>query len=253
MRGAGRSSIRSAPRVRQPPAHGVINRLHHASFPIALCCRVEWASTSPLPFPMNEPQSNPVHASKPSAAGEAAALAGAEMRDSDTALLLRVKNGDEQAMTEIFDRYGSMVYTVALRVLHDSGQAEDIMQEILIQIWKNAEAYVEGRGSLGAWLAVMARHRAIDMLRRRKPTDAVEEVVLPSQADLAKEVERNAMMEKVRGVLEALPREQQRSLELAFFEGLSHSEIAARTGDPLGTVKTRIRSALTSVRKAITA
>ncbi|HEU5458360.1 MAG TPA: sigma-70 family RNA polymerase sigma factor, partial [Terracidiphilus sp.] len=95
------------------------------------------------------------------------------MRDSDTALLLRVKSGDEQAMSEIFDRYGSMVYSVALRVLHDSGQAEDVMQEILIQIWKNAEAYVEGRGSLGAWLAVMARHRAIDMLRRRKPTDAV--------------------------------------------------------------------------------
>ncbi|HEV2215032.1 MAG TPA: sigma-70 family RNA polymerase sigma factor, partial [Terracidiphilus sp.] len=117
----------------------------------------------------------------------------------------------------------------------------------------NAAAYVEGRGSLGAWLAVMARHRAIDVLRRRKPTDAVEEVVLASKTDLAQDVERSAMMEKVRGVLEALPREQKRSLELAFFEGLSHSEIAARTGDPLGTVKTRIRSALTSVRKAITA
>ena len=202
---------------------------------------------------MNEPQSNPVRASEQSAARGPAASAGAEMRTSDTALLLRVRNGDEQAMTEIFDRYGGMVYSVALRVLHDPGQAEDVMQEILIQLWKNAAAYVEGRGSMGAWLAVMARHRAIDVLRRRKPTDTVEEVVLASQADLAQEVERSAMMEKVRGVLQALPREQQRSLELAFFEGLSHSEIAARTGDPLGTVKTRIRSALTSVRKAITA
>lgn len=202
---------------------------------------------------MNEPQSNPVRAAEQSAALGAASPAGAGLRAADSALLLRVKDGDEHAMTEIFDRYGGMVYSVALRVLHDPGQAEDVMQEILIQIWKNAAAYVEGRGSLGAWLAVMARHRAIDVLRRRRPTDAVEEVVLASQTDLAQDVERSAMMEKVRGVLEALPREQQRSLELAFFEGLSHSEIAARTGDPLGTVKTRIRSALTSVRKAITA
>ena len=176
---------------------------------------------------------------------------GAQAGDAE--LLERVRDGDESAMTAIFDRYGGMVYSVALRVLNDPGQAEDVMQEILIQLWKSAATYVEGRGSLGAWLAVMARHRAIDLLRRRKPTDAVEEVVLASNTNLAQDVEREAMMDKVRVVLNALPSEQKWSLELAFFEGLSHAEIAARTGDPLGTVKTRIRSALISVRKAITA
>jgi RNA polymerase sigma-70 factor (ECF subfamily) len=154
-------------------------------------------------------------------------------------------------MTELFDRYGGMVYSVALRVLKDPGQAEDVMQETFFQVWENPAKFIEGRGSLGAWLAVVARNKAIDVLRRRKPCDAVEDVVLPSKTNLAAEVERNAMMEKVRAALHGLPSEQQNSVELAFFEGLSHSEIAARTGDPLGTVKTRIRSALMSVRKAI--
>lgn len=169
----------------------------------------------------------------------------------DELLLNRVKGNDQQAMTDLFDRYGSMVYSVALRVLNDPGQAEDVMQEIFFQVWRNPNSFVEGRGSLGAWLAVMARNRAIDALRRRKPTDSVDDVVLASSYDLASEVERNSMMEKVRGVLKDLPSEQQRTMELAFFEGLSHSEIAARTGDPLGTVKTRIRTALMSLRKAI--
>jgi RNA polymerase sigma-70 factor (ECF subfamily) len=156
-------------------------------------------------------------------------------------------------MTELFDQYSGMVYSVALRVLKDPGQAEDVMQEIFFQVWRNPNAFVSGRGSLGAWLAVMARNRAIDSLRRRRPTDSVEDVVLASPLDLGSEVERNRMMEKVRGVLKDLPMEQQKSVELAFFEGLSHSEIAARTGDPLGTVKTRIRSALITLRKAISA
>jgi len=164
---------------------------------------------------------------------------------------MRTKGGDQQAMTELFDRYGSMVYSIALRVLNDPGQAEDVMQEIFFQVWRNPNAFVAGRGSLGAWLAVMARNRAIDSLRRRRPTDSVDDIVLVSQTDIGSDVERNRMMEKVRGVLKDLPMEQQKSVEMAFFEGLTHSEIAARTGDPLGTVKTRIRSALMTLRKAI--
>jgi RNA polymerase sigma-70 factor (ECF subfamily) len=169
----------------------------------------------------------------------------------DDLLLTRAKGGDQQAMTELFDQYSGMVYSVALRVLNDPGQAEDVMQEIFFQVWRNPNAFVTGRGSLGAWLAVMARNRAIDSLRRRKPTDSVDDVVLVSQSDIGSEVERNRMMEKVRGVLKDLPMEQQKSVEMAFFEGLTHSEIAARTGDPLGTVKTRIRAALMTLRKAI--
>ena len=172
---------------------------------------------------------------------------------SDELLLTRIQAGDQKAMAEIFDRYGSTVYSVALRVLKDSGQAEDVMQEIFFQLWKSPYAFARERGSLGAWLAVITRHRAIDSLRRRKPTTSTEDVVLASNTNLASEVERNTMMEKVRGVMNDLPSEQRKSVELAFFEGLSHSEIAAQTGDPLGTVKTRIRLALISLRKAIQA
>jgi RNA polymerase sigma-70 factor (ECF subfamily) len=201
---------------------------------------------------MTEKPSNPANESPRSIDRGSAhgAKAGADPA-GDELLLNRVKGNDQQAMTDLFDRYGGMVYSVALRVLNDPGQAEDVMQEIFFQVWRNPNSFVQGRGSLGAWLAVMARNRAIDTLRRRKPTDSVDDVVLASGKDVASEVERNSMMEKVRGAMKDLPSEQQRTMELAFFEGLSHSEIAARTGDPLGTVKTRIRSALMSVRKAI--
>jgi RNA polymerase sigma-70 factor, ECF subfamily len=166
----------------------------------------------------------------------------------------RVRAGEPKAVAELFDRYGSMVYSVALRILKDPGHAEDVMQEIFFRIWQAPNVFVQGRGSLGAWLAVVTRNRAIDALRRRKPAERMDDdIVLASNTNLAAEVERNTLMEKVRGVLKDLPSEQRESVELAFFEGLSHSEIAARTGDPLGTVKTRIRLALISLRKAIRA
>lgn len=171
----------------------------------------------------------------------------------DAALIERVRGRDQKAMSEIFDRYATMVYSIALRILKDPAQAEDVMQEILLQVWNHPDRFAQGRGSLGAWLAVVTRNRAIDVLRQRRPTEPCDEVVLAAGTNLASEVERRTMMEKVRGVLQKLPLEQQRSVELAFFEGLTHSEIAARTGDPLGTVKTRIRTALLSLRKEIEA
>jgi RNA polymerase sigma-70 factor, ECF subfamily len=169
----------------------------------------------------------------------------------DELLLNRVRQSDQQAMAQVFDRYGGMVYSVALRVLKDAGQAEDVMQEVFLQLWKKPESFIGGRGSLAGWLLVLGRNRAIDQVRRRKPTDSPEDVVLAAKGNLASETERNLMMVKVRGVLKDLPLEQQKSLELAYFEGLSHSEIAERTGDPLGTVKTRIRLALIGLRKAL--
>jgi RNA polymerase sigma-70 factor (ECF subfamily) len=168
----------------------------------------------------------------------------------DTELLSRVGQGDENAMERVFRRYSGPVYSVALRVLRDSGQAEDVMQEIFLKLWRNPAVFVQQRGSLGAWLMIVTRNRAIDLLRRRKLTDSVDDVVLASPVNVANEAERNAMMEKVRSILASLPPEQRKSLELAYFEGLTHTEIAGRTGDPLGTVKTRIRQALISLRKA---
>lgn len=171
----------------------------------------------------------------------------------DMALLTRLEHHDEKAMEDIFRRYSGPVYSVALRVLHDTGQAEDVLQEVFLQLWRNPNAFVQNRGSLGAWLVVVARNRSIDLLRRRKPSDSVEDVILASPVNVASEAERNIMMEKVRRVIADLPAEQRKSLELAYFEGLSHSEIALRTGDPLGTVKTRIRQALIGLRKAFEA
>jgi RNA polymerase sigma-70 factor (ECF subfamily) len=168
----------------------------------------------------------------------------------ETAMLTRIGQRDENAMEEIFRRYSGPVYSVALRVLRDSSQAEDVLQEVFLQLWRKPAAFVQNRGSLGAWLVVIARNRAIDVLRRRKPSDSVDDVVLASTVNVADEAERNTMMEKVRRVIADLPMEQRKSLELAYFEGLSHTEIASRTGDPLGTVKTRIRQALISLRKA---
>ena len=171
----------------------------------------------------------------------------------DVALLARVQRGDEQAMAMLFDRYSKIVYSVALRVLRDAASAEDILQEIFMQIWRNPAGFVATRGSLGGWLAVVTRNRSIDTLRRKKPTEQVEEMQLPAAGNLADESERNLMMEKARVVIAQLPAEQRKTLEMAFFDGLTHSEIAEMTGDPLGTVKTRIRSALLTLRKGFQA
>lgn len=171
----------------------------------------------------------------------------------DSALLLLVQKGDEHAMAALFDRYSKVVYSVALRVLRDPGAAEDVLQEVFMQIWRNPDGFISTRGTLGGWLAVVSRNRSIDALRRRRPTENVDDVPLASPYDVAEESERNIMIEKARAFIHLLPLEQRKTLEMAFFDGLTHSEIAEMTGDPLGTVKTRIRSALTALRKAFKA
>ena len=163
---------------------------------------------------------------------------------------LTVGPSEESAMASLFDRYSKVVYSVALRVLRDPAAAEDVLQEIFMQIWRNPDSFTAARGSLGGWLAVVSRNRSIDTLRRKRPTDSVDEIALASPYNLADEAERNSLMERARGVIVQLPSEQRKTLEMAFFDGLTHSEIAEMTGDPLGTVKTRIRSALLTLRKA---
>lgn len=122
-----------------------------------------------------------------------------------------------------------------------------------MQIWRNPNSFVATRGSLGGWLAVVSRNRSIDTLRRKRPSEQVEEMNLPSSSNLADEAERSIMMERARSAIQVLPAEQRKTLEMAFFDGLTHSEISEMTGDPLGTVKTRIRSALSTLRKAFQA
>ena len=156
-------------------------------------------------------------------------------------------------METVFRRFSGQVHSVAFRVLRDSRQAEDVVQVIFLQLWCSAASFHNDRGSLGAWLVVVARNRAIDSLRRRKPTDSVEDVVLVSPFNVAAEAEQNLLMTRVRRILARLPDEQRQPLELAYFEGLSHTAIARRTNVPLGTVKTRIRMALRKLRNAFEA
>jgi RNA polymerase sigma-70 factor (ECF subfamily) len=173
--------------------------------------------------------------------------------EQDAELLVRVQRGDERAMAVLFDRYSKIVYSVALRVLRDTAAAEDVMQEIFMQIWRKPESFVAAKGSLGGWLTVVARNRSIDSLRRKRPSDQVEELNLASAFNLAEDSERNILMERARAAVVLLPTEQRKTLEMAFFDGLTHSEIAEMTGEPLGTVKTRIRSALLTLRKGFQA
>ena len=171
----------------------------------------------------------------------------------DLAAVTAVKSGDQSAMAELYDRYSSVVYAVALRVLGDTMAAEDVLQEVFLQLWRNPSAFDAALGSLGAWLAVISRNRAIDALRKRKPETDIEDVVVSAVPDLASEADRSRAAEKVRGVLSAMPSAQRSALEMAYFQGLSHSEIADKTGEPLGTIKTRIRAGLMMLRKAFQA
>lgn len=168
----------------------------------------------------------------------------------DARLVSAIRSGDEQAMAQLYDRYSSIVYSVALRILGDVGAAEDILQDVFMQLWRNPMAFDASRGRLRAWLAVIARHRAIDTLRKRQPETDIADVTVSVQPDMASEAERKHALEKIRTTLGMMAAAQRSVLEMAFFEGLTHSEIATRTGEPLGTVKTRIRSGLLTLRKA---
>jgi len=171
----------------------------------------------------------------------------------DAELLEAVAQGNQDAMAAVFDRYSRIVYCIALRVLREPGLAEDVMQEVLLMVWKRPQSFVAQRGNLGAWLSVVTRNRAIDVLRKRSPLDPIDDMPLPDPRDMTVASEKGWMLDKVRAALETLPTEQQAPLELAYFQGLSHTEIAEKTGSPLGTVKTRIRAGLMTIRKAMEA
>jgi len=175
------------------------------------------------------------------------------MQMEDAELLEAVARQDQSAMAALFDKYARLVYSIALRVLREPDLAEDVMQEVLLQVWRQPGGFVAQRGSLGAWLAVVARNRSIDVIRRRSHLTPLEDIVLPEPRNLQRAVEENHLMDQVRVAVETLPREQQSPLHMAYFEGLTHTEISERTGTPLGTVKTRIRAALATVRRALEA
>jgi len=154
-------------------------------------------------------------------------------------------------MAQLYTRYSAVVYAVALRVLADTAAAEDVLQEIFMQLWRNPGAFDAGRGNLAPWLAVITRNRAVDSLRKRRPQTDILETTLSVEPDLAGDADRGRAMEKVRAALTEMPAAQRSSLEMAYFQGYSHSEISHKTGEPLGTIKTRIRTGLMLLRKAV--
>ena len=168
----------------------------------------------------------------------------------DATLIARLRAGDQSAMADLYDRYSGVVYGVALRVLANATAAEDVVQEIFLQLWRNPGAFDPDRGRLAPWLAVIARNRAIDHLRKRPPEDDIDELPISTGVDMEGETAQKLAVDKVRGVLAQLPQDQRKALEMAFFEGMTHTEIAGKTGEPLGTIKTRIRSGLLALRKA---
>ncbi len=170
---------------------------------------------------------------------------------TDQQLMQQIRMRQPDALSRIYDLYSTLVYSVAMRVLRDAAAAEDVMQEVFLKLWQQPDSFADQRGSLCGWLAVVTRNRAIDRIRGRRQFENVDDLQLSNQVDLGAEAERSMMLAKVRAVLETMPDDQRQAMELAFFEGYTHTEIAEQTGQPLGTIKTRIRSALISIRKAL--
>src|SRR5690348_5246441 len=147
----------------------------------------------------------------------------------EAALIQRIRSGDESAMADMYDRYSGIVYGVALRVLGNTTAAEDVLQEVFLQLWRNPQSFDANRGRLAPWLAVIARNRAIDHLRKRQPEEDIEELPISTGVNLEDEAAQRQAVTKIRGVLSQLPQDQRRALEMAFFEGMTHTEIAAKT------------------------
>lgn len=176
----------------------------------------------------------------------------AETNESDWSLLERIVHRDESALAALYDRYSGLVYSQAMRILRDSGVAEEVLQDLFFQIWRTAEKFDPARGSLPGWLLVAARNRSISRLRRRAPgrEEFVEQdVVFPFNIETA--AAQNQLLGRVKAVLVGLPDGQREAIEFAYFQGMSHSEIADRTGAPLGTVKTRIRTAMEILKRSL--
>jgi len=177
---------------------------------------------------------------------------GPDRTRADEPLITRIRTGDQEAMATIYDRYSGVVYSVALRVLGNPDAAEDVLQEVMLQLWRDPDAFDSARGKLAPWLAIIARHRSVNYLRKRRPTVELSECTIASDVDLEVETECSRAIERARRVLADMPETQRIVLELAVFDGLTDAEIAVRTGQSLGTIKTRVCAALAAIRKAVT-
>lgn len=177
--------------------------------------------------------------------------------DADREVLALITAGQLDALQELYDRYRTMAYSIALRITADASLAEDVVQDAFLGVWRNASRYVEGRGSVKTWLLSIVHHRAVDAVRRRRPTTELperEDVPPPALTlpDIWQEVSAGLDREAILAALATLSEVQREAIELAYWGGLTQQEIADRTGTPLGTVKSRVRLGLLAMRRALT-
>jgi RNA polymerase sigma-70 factor (ECF subfamily) len=192
------------------------------------------------------------------AATDGAGRPASPVDDADRSALGRVAAGELDALEELYDRHRTMAYSIALRITADPALAEDVVQDAFLGAWRNAGRYDAGRGSVRTWLLSIVHHRAIDALRRRRPTSELPEDADAAPApealrlpDIWPEVAAGLDRDAVRGALRTLSDVQREAIELAYFGGLTQQEIAERTGTPLGTVKSRVRLGLLALREVL--
>ena len=178
--------------------------------------------------------------------------------EADRAVLVRLADGELDALGDLYDRYKTMAYSIAYRITNDATLAEDVVQEAFLGAWRNAARYVEGRGSVKTWLLAIVHHRAIDAVRRRRPTTELPDVELPPPdafrlPDVWAEVAAGLDAATVQDALATLSDVQREAIELAYFNGLTQQEIADQTSTPLGTVKSRMRLGLLAMRRHLEA
>jgi RNA polymerase sigma-70 factor (ECF subfamily) len=181
-------------------------------------------------------------------------LAVLAMEDGD--VVVRLQRREPQALAELYDRYGGMIYRLVLRIVRDSGIAEDLVQETFLRAWNRAGAFDAERGAAGPWLLAIARNRALDYLRAQSRRGAyameLNETEHPARfVDFPAEALNFDLARQIKRALEQLSAGQRAAIELAYFEGMSQSEIADRLGQPLGTVKTWTRRAMQQMRESM--
>ena len=174
----------------------------------------------------------------------------------DLELVRAIQRGDESALGALYDRYSAILFGLIVRIVNSRPEAEDILQQVFLQVWNRAASFDEARGKVFTWLVTLARSRAIDRVRalavRAKAVDIAGQASAQVAAAVGDElVLRGEQREFIRGLLQELPDEQRTVLLLAYFEGLTQTEIAERLGQPLGTIKTRMRTALIRLREAL--
>jgi RNA polymerase sigma-70 factor, ECF subfamily len=181
--------------------------------------------------------------------------------DEDRELVARMRAGETKALAQFYERWSRPVYALVLQLVRDPDDADDVVEDTFYQAWRQASRYEPTRGAVSTWIVTIARSRALDRLRSRRrlreepltPVVSLDELTDPSYRDPAAGAEESEVRERVADALRALPAEQREVLELAYFGGLSQTEIAERTGQPLGTVKTRTRLAGQKLRERLAA